>query len=174
MGFRRSEKWSSIPAHNVSKYILDTNCYIHASRDVAARAALARFVSDAAPWLYVSSIVLAELRAGARKARTRGLVDAMLVEPFLRSERVVTPGPRAWAALGETLARLRKTEGLSLPQVGRSFAFDVLLAYSCREIGAVLVTANTKDMQRIKRVFPFGFVAPYPRARDGRTARREP
>jgi predicted nucleic acid-binding protein len=64
--------------------------------------------------------------------------------------------------LGLTLAALRETEGLALAQVRRSFAFDVLLAFTCREAGATLVTRNTADMARIRAVFTFGYVAPYP------------
>jgi hypothetical protein len=67
-------------------------------------------------------------------------------------------------ALGRTLSVLREREGLQLSQVPRSFAFDVLLAYSCREHGVVLVTRNARDMQRIRRVFTFAHVAPYPEA----------
>ena len=40
--------------------------------------------------------------------------------------------------------------------------FDILIAHSCREAGAILVSANTRDMERIARVFAFDYVAPYP------------
>lgn len=69
---------------------------------------------------------------------------------------------RAWDALGLTLATLRDKEGLQSAQVRRSIAFDILLAYSCHQIGAILVTANARDMERIRRVFAFEYVAPYP------------
>lgn len=84
--------------------------------------------------------------------------------PFARQERILTPSPAAWDALGRTLATLRGREGLPLAQASRGFAFDVLLAFSCRENGAVLVSANAKDMVRIRRAFAFDFVAPYPAA----------
>jgi predicted nucleic acid-binding protein len=48
--------------------------------------------------------------------------------------------------------------------VPRSFAFDALLACSCRENGIVLVTRNSRDMQRIRRVFILEHVAPHPEA----------
>jgi len=47
-------------------------------------------------------------------------------------------------------------------RVPRSVVRDVLVAYSCREAGAVLVSANRRDMERIARVFAFEFAAPYP------------
>ena len=46
------------------------------------------------------------------------------------------------------MAILREREGLALARTPRSFAFDVLLAYSCRESGAVLVSANAKDLEK--------------------------
>jgi predicted nucleic acid-binding protein len=79
-----------------------------------------------------------------------------------RRGRLITPSAAAWDALGLTLAALREREGLALVQVRRGFAFDVLLAYSCREWGMVLVTRNTRDMARIRRVFAFEYVEPYP------------
>jgi predicted nucleic acid-binding protein len=148
----------------VRKYALDSSCYIDASRDVAALAAMQGFVARAAPGLYVSSVVAAELRGGARSARDRKVLEQKVLGPFARRDRMLTPSAAAWDALGHTLATLREREGLQLAQVPRSFAFDVLLAYSCREHGVVLVTANARDMARIRRVFSFEFVAPYPEA----------
>jgi predicted nucleic acid-binding protein len=148
----------------VRKYVIDTSCYIDASHDSAALAALQEFAGRAAPGLYLSSVVAAELRGGSRSARDRKILEDRVLGPFARRDRLLTPGPAAWDALGRTLAALRDREGLQLSQVPRSFAFDVLLAYSCREQGVVLVTGNTRDMTRIRRVFAFEYVAPYPEA----------
>ena len=65
-------------------------------------------------------------------------------------------------SLGTTLATLAEREGLVLAQVGRGFVLDILIAHSCREVGAVLISANRRDLERISRVFSFDFVAPYP------------
>ena len=127
----------------------------------------------APPHIHVSSIVAAELRAvarsprarralAARSPRDRRAIEERLLGPFARQERILTPSPAAWDALGRTLATLREREGLPRAQASRGFSFDVLLAFSCRENGAVLVSANAKDMARIRRVFAFDFVAPYP------------
>lgn len=142
------------------KYVLDTNCYIAASRTPGAHAALRVFVARAAPALYLSSVVAAELRAGVRRGRRA--VEDKILEPFIRRDRVLTPGPAAWDAVGRTLALLRDRDGVHLAQVSRSFAFDVLLAFSCREHGATLVSANERDMRRIRRAFAFEYVLPYP------------
>lgn len=144
------------------RYVLDTSCYIDASRKAEAWAALARFTTWAAPRLYLSSVVAAELRAGAKSGRDRAQLEKVVLGPFLRRGRVLTPSAAAWDALGLTLATLREREGLVLAQVRRSFAFDILLAYSCRERGLVLVTSNARDMTRIQKVFAFDYVPPYP------------
>ena len=144
------------------KYALDANCYIDASRSADALDALDHFTAWSAPGLYLSSVVAAELRAGARSARDRKTLEERVLGPFVRRGRVLTPSAAAWDALGRTLALLRDREGLQLAQVSRSFALDILLAYSCRERGTVLVTHNARDMARIRRAFVFDYVAPYP------------
>jgi predicted nucleic acid-binding protein len=146
----------------VRKYVLDSNCYIDASRDARALAALKQFVLWSTPRLYLSSVVAAELRAGARSARDRKRLEEDILGPFVRRGRVLTPSRSAWDAVGLTLATLREKEGLELAQVPRTFALDILLACSCREGGAVLVTRNGRDMLRIRQVFKFEHVAPYP------------
>jgi predicted nucleic acid-binding protein len=146
----------------VRKYVLDTNCYIDASRNAADLAALQDFSGRTAPGLYVSSVVVSELLAGARSVKDRKVLEDRVLGPFLRHGRVLTPSAAAWDALARTMAYLHQREGLHLAQISRAFAFDILLAYSCKEHGVVLVTANERDMVRIRRVFAFDYVAPYP------------
>jgi predicted nucleic acid-binding protein len=121
-----------------------------------------KFVAKAAPGLYISSIVAAEIMGGARSVRDRKVIEDRVLGPFLRQGRIFAPSAAAWEALGRTLSLLREREGLQLSQVPRSFAFDVLLAYSCRENGVVLVTGNARDMARIRKAFAFEYVSPFP------------
>lgn len=144
------------------KYILDSNCYLDAAKHSDNQMALGRFVAWAAPHLYLSSVVAAELRAGVRSSRDRGQLEDLVLGPFIRRGRLVTPSAAAWDALGLTLATLGEREGLEPHLVRRGFAFDVLLAYSARETGAILVTGNQRDMARIRSVFTFQYGAPYP------------
>jgi predicted nucleic acid-binding protein len=148
----------------VRKYVLDTNCYIDASRDPGELASLSRFASWASPVLFLSSVVAAELRAGTRSPSDRRKLEKETLGPFVRRGRILTPSSAAWDALGLTLATLRDEDGLQLASIRRSFAFDILVAYSCREHGAILVTRNSKDMERIRGVFAFDHIAPYPEA----------
>lgn len=146
----------------MQKYVLNANCYIRASRDAEAWEAMVRFTAWAAPRLFLSAVVAAELRAGVRSARDRRKMERTVLDPFVRRGRLLTPSAASWDALGLTLATLRAREGLQPAHVSRGFAFDILLAYSCRESGMVLVTRNARDMARIRRVFAFEYVAPYP------------
>jgi predicted nucleic acid-binding protein len=150
-----------VPARRLRKYVLDTNCFIDATHDSAARQSLERFVLEAAPGLYLSAVVAAELRSGA--GRGRASLERLVLEPYLRRGRVLTPSMRSWELLGTTLVTLVEREGVVLAEVRRSFVFDVLIAHSCREAGATLISANTRDLERINRVFAFDFVAPYPK-----------
>jgi len=124
--------------------------------------ALEQFATWAAPGLYLSSVIAAELRAGARTPSDRKKLEKDVLGPFVRRGRVVTPSRAAWDALGLTLATLRQTEGLQLGSVSRSLALDILLAYSCREQGMIMVTRNERDMARIRQVFVFDHTASYP------------
>ena len=143
------------------KFVLDTNCFVDASRSDAKAAAFAEFCAWAAPGLYLSTVVAAELRAGAGSARNRRTLERQILSPYVRRGRIVNPLPAAWDELGITLATL-VDEGLVLRDVRRSFVFDILIARSCREIGAILVSRNAADLSRIAKVFAFEFIPPYP------------
>jgi predicted nucleic acid-binding protein len=52
-------------------FVLDTNCLVDASRTATDANAFAEFCARAAPGLYLSTVVAAELRAGAASAKDR-------------------------------------------------------------------------------------------------------
>lgn len=144
------------------KFVLDTNCFISASRSHEEAAALEAFVQTAVPGLYLSTVVAAELRAGTTRVRDLRKLETAVLKPYYKRGRIITPSAAAWEALGRTLAWLVKNEGITLRTTPRSFIFDILLAYSCRELGAVLISGNERDLQRIRRVFSFESAPPYP------------
>ncbi len=144
------------------KYALDTNLLVRAFRSDEDYEQARRFHATFSPFLYLSAVVVQELRAGARPSELRALSTSVFA-PFERRGRVFTPSYEAWKRAGATLAELVEQEGLELRSVSRSFVNDVVLAASCREAGIVLVTANLRDFTRIARVAPFDFVAPWPR-----------
>jgi predicted nucleic acid-binding protein len=144
-----------------ARYLLDTNCYIDADHQSTFKAALEAFSYAAAPFLYLSAITAAELRMGVPE-EVRKAIDTTIVEPFRRRRRIVAPSTASWEALGTTLSWLHEHEGLVLKSVKRSFIFDILIAHSCREIGATLISNNIPDLERIAQVITFDYVPPFP------------
>lgn len=144
------------------RFVLDTNCFIDAARDDDFRVAFTSFCEAAAPFLYLSAVVAAELRAGAWDRNARQQLEEQVLAPYLRRGRLLIPSARSWDALGQVLATLGTRTGLRADQTPRSFVFDVLVAQSCRENGAVLISRNTRDLARIAKVTPFEFAAPFP------------
>ena len=142
--------------------MLDTNCFVDASHTDEAAAAFAEFCAWAAPGLHLSTVVAAELRAGAATAHDRRTLERQILSPYERRGRLLNPSAAAWEQLGTTLAALVEDDGLVLRDVRRSFVFDILIARSCREIRATLVSRNVADLSRIAKVFAFDFVPPYP------------
>jgi len=146
------------------KYALDTNLYIRAFRDPAAQEALVRFHAAFAPFEYMSVVVAQELRAGLRRAADRARLERELLAVFERTGRVVTPSRQAWNDSGDLLAELAARDGLEPGRVSKAFGNDVLLGLSCREAGLTLVTDNLADFERISRIVPVPYRAPWPDA----------
>ena len=144
------------------KFVLDTNCFIAASRSDEDAASLQTFVQTAAPGLYLSTVVAGELRAGTTRGSDLRKLEKTVLKPYYKRGRVINPSGAAWEAMGETLAWLVTNEGITLRTTPKSFIFDILLAYSCREVGAVLISGNERDLKRIRRVFSFESMPPYP------------
>lgn len=116
---------------------------------------------SSAPGLYLSTGVAAELRAGAGSPKDRRTLERQVLSPYVRRGRLLNPSAASWEALGTAFAALVEDEGLVLRDVRRSFVLDILIARSCRDIGATLVSRNSADLSRIAKVFSFDFVPPY-------------
>ena len=149
----------------MAKYVLDSNCYIDATKNAEDQAALEHFVTWAAPQLYLSTVVAAELRAGARSPADRLRLEELVLRLFVRRQRIITPTAAAWDALGHTLATLGNRPGLEPQLVRRGFAFDILLASSARKAGAAVVTRNRRNMERTAPSSRSTFSRPTPSAR---------
>lgn len=140
------------------KYALDTNVFIRSFRDDARFDELERFRTAYAPFEYLSAVVVAELRSGARATQDARLLERRVLAPFERRKRVFAPTYASWKRAGETLARLATLDGTSIRTFGRTFFNDALLAVSCQQAGIVLVTENVSDFARIRRALAFEFV----------------
>ena len=146
----------------MKKYVLDTNLYVHAFRNAEGARELQDFYRSFAPSTYLSSIVLHELLVGANTdAKVRSIMET-LVRPLQRVRRVITPTHAAWQSSAEAIARMSRKESRDLRSIPKSLINDYLLAASCRETGATLVTDNVSDFAAIRRYIRLEYMEPWP------------
>jgi predicted nucleic acid-binding protein len=146
----------------VPKYVLDTSLYIRATRTDAWNDELEAFSSSHAPFLYMHSVVAAELLAGAVHPELEERTQLRFIAPFEATGRLITASHEAWKRAGRTIAQLVRTRQLSPAGVARSFMNDCLIAASARESGFTLITENARDFEMIATVQPVVFVPPWP------------
>ena len=139
-------------------YALDTNVYVSALRNTSRLAALKRFLIQSGTRVRLHSVVAMELRAGARTEAHAEALES-LIEPDARRGRVIVPTFEAFAQAGRALSALAMRERMSLALEGPSLAMDALIASSCREAHAVLITENVRHFAAQRRhVRGFRFV----------------
>jgi len=146
----------------VTKYVLDTNLYVQAFRSETAAEQLSHYYSSFTPATYLSSVVLHELLVGATSPSKSHDILQSIALPFQRTGRVITPSAQAWQVAGEAIAQMARREKRDLRSIPKSLVNDFLLAASCRESGAMLVTENLKDFALIKRYVKLSFEEPWP------------
>jgi predicted nucleic acid-binding protein len=146
----------------MKKYVLDTNIFIKADRDQQWAVELEQFSWDYLPYLHLSAIVAQEMLAGALNRDRERAIRANLISPFERRGRLITPSYSAWTRAGHVMAELVSRKLMSPGGFGRSFVNDCLLATSCRERGATLITLNTKDFELIQNVESLDVMPPWP------------
>ena len=144
------------------RFVVDTNLYVEADRDLARAEELERFSTAYLPFIHFHAVVAQELLAGAIDRRREKLVDESLIQPFERRGRVLTPSFAAWKAAGRILSQLVQRKLMSPGGFKRSFLNDCVLAASCRVVGATLVTLNRDDFRIIEKVMRFEFTEPWP------------
>lgn len=134
-----------------AKIILDTSVYIpFINRGISYPTAE---LTIGKPLLYMSAVVIEELYAGALDKVSVKLLDKMY-KTFESLRRLITPSASDWQKGWQIIAKLGNKYGFE----GRFLARiqnDVLLALSVRQIGAFLVTNNTRDFLRIKEFVDF-------------------
>ncbi len=103
--------------------------------------------------IYMSAVVLMELRAGAHtKSSIKACHD--LTSFFQRVDRIVIPSRKDYEMAGEVLARLQSQKGYEIRKMA-SITNDCLIAVSARSNGATVYTLNGKDFTAIRDVFEF-------------------
>ena len=133
------------------KVICDTSVYIPFINQGIARPVLSD--ETAAPLLYMSSVVLLELYAGAHDSQSIKLLDK-LYHTFQSVGRFVVPDSGVWRQTGIIIQRLKKKYGFEARYLSH-IQNDILIACSARKIGAFVATENGKDFQRIKEFLDF-------------------
>lgn len=137
-------------------YTLDTNVIVDALRQSEELDRLKAFLSWALPSTVLSSVVAAELAAGARTSRARRVLDDVFLAAFDRRGRIVAPSTAAWRRAGAVLARTGAA-GLSASRQN-----DTLLAMQAREFGWVVVT-HDRDFRSLRPlVSGLQVAAPFP------------
>ena len=141
-------------------HLIDSNVYIHAFRDSAFGETLRRFHHKHLPQLVLSAVVVHELLVGAANTTKERSVRRGLLEPFSARQRLHVPARQTWEMAATVDRRLRKRMNLESKLETRSFANDMLIAASARELGAIILTENTADFSIIASVLDIRFMQP--------------
>ena len=144
-------------------YLLDSNVYIRAFRELPFGRELQDFHRRELPRIVVSAVVASEVLVGARSPRRERAVHRTLIEPFRARRRFVVPGWGTWALATRIDRRLRARPAVRARLAERSFFQDILIAASARELGATIITLNSDDYRLIGRHVDITFVEPWPR-----------
>ncbi len=145
-------------------FVLDTNVYVEALRNRERLDELARFLRRAGMRVRLDGIVAMELATGATTLAHVRAVRA-LTSPYQLRGWTTAPSFAACAEAGRALAELAATPRGKRRTVAPSMIRDALLAASCREAGAVLVTSNAADFVALrKHLRGFRFTEPWPLA----------
>ena len=137
-------------------YTLDTNVFIDALRQPTELDRLKTFLGWALPSTVLSSIVAAELAAGARTDKARRLLDDALLAPFERRARIHAPSAAAWRRAGAVMS----VAGFADASASRQN--DLLLALQARENGWTVVTRDS-DLRALRsHVKGLSVLLPYP------------
>jgi predicted nucleic acid-binding protein len=137
-------------------YTLDTNVLIDALRQPPELDRLKAFLTWALPSTVLSSVVVAELSAGARTEKTRRVLDDQFLEAFERRGRILAPSAQAWRRTGALIGKIGPA-GLSASRQN-----DTLLAVQAREGGWTLVTRD-RDFDGLRPLLAgLKVAAPFP------------
>jgi len=138
-------------AVSAAKAILDTSIYLSFLKRGGELRDLGFLLRPTL--LYMSSVVFAELYAGARDQVTIRQLEN-LYRTFDRLDRVVAPDKQVWFETAQLLQQLGLRHGFEATGLAR-ITHDTLIALSARRIGAVVFTRNQRDFERIRKLRDF-------------------
>lgn len=143
-------------------YIIDTNLYIWALHDPDFAAALENFQQTAFTKLWLSAVVEFEVMVGALSDAHAEGYERWLLRPFKRRNRVLVPDERSWHMAARMRREIRALGGFEAKLRQRSFVNDMLIAATCRQVGATLLTANIIDYDLLNRVVGVRYLTHFP------------
>jgi predicted nucleic acid-binding protein len=97
-----------------------------------------------------------------RLALSDNLVRRGLLEPFQARRRLHVPTWSTWDRATAVDPRMRRKSGYHSQPDRRSFFQDILLAASARDLGATVITLNTRDFERIGEFIDITIAEPWP------------
>ena len=130
--------------------LFDTSVYIGALRGSGDAGLIFERWRRKAP-IWVSSVVLEELYAGADAAGAR--LIGKLERDFERARRVLVPNLTDWTETGRMLAKIGAKYGFERIGQGR-LTNDALIAASAARCGVTVLTANARDFERLAEFCP--------------------
>jgi len=143
-------------------YILDTNLYVEAARSDTFRAAMRAFLLRAGPNVLASTVVIHELLVGASTNAAQEAVERDVAAPFQRFLRCIGTDALVWREAALITRAIAGKKGHDAKLKCASFRHDILIAASCRRVGATLITANRRDFALIAEVRRLCFVTEFP------------
>jgi predicted nucleic acid-binding protein len=132
------------------KIIIDTGVYI----DLFNKGLYREIIDPFQHVTYLAHPVLHELWMGLKDRREIRLLTAWR-DRFIRLQRLIVPTVTTLVLIGEACFHLRATGKLN-PTHPKHYN-DVTISAAARQVGATVITKNTKDFQIIQSVFDFDF-----------------
>ncbi|MBV6341946.1 type II toxin-antitoxin system VapC family toxin [Candidatus Magnetobacterium casense] len=136
------------------KVIYDTNVYI----DWAANKIDDDVLFRKEECIFISSVVIMELRAGAFTSKAISDIDK-LFKTARKTTRFVTPTLYDYLKAGEILSLLKNEKNYDIRGL-RYITNDILIALTARQIGSTLRTFNTDDFKTISYYLDFKWESP--------------
>lgn len=141
------------------KFTLDSSVLVDAWRTPGGGEAYEAFMQWARHYVFLSSVVVAELEAGARTAASRERLDDRFLAPFELRRRVVAPSEAEWRRAGRVIGELGG------PASREVHLNDALLAVQARNLGWVVITRDRDFGELRARIPGLQLMRPFPMPR---------
>lgn len=145
-------------------YLVDSNVYVRGFRDAAFGQRLRAFHQRHLAWIVLSAVVVHELAVGALNPSREQALLKNLVKPFRAKvrRRLHVPARQTWELAARLDRGLRRSAVMTSRLRLRSFGNDLLIAASARELGAVILTENSRDFAVISSAVDITYAEPWP------------